>query len=248
MKKRYYRIKDRLEEWWRYPQPSWLQRHLLGIYTDSYDLDRVARRIAAETSAEYMIANMRQANNFATDYDLHDWLGSEVDQELLNDGLVLEFGVATGRTLNHFARLFPENTVHGFDSFEGLPEDWTWYIQKGHFEQPTPKVRSNVELVVGWFDETLKPFMADKQDKAMALLHIDSDLYSSAVTILDETVKTFRPGTIVLFDEYFNFPGWEQDEFRAWNEAVKKHKIKYEYIGMVTRHQKVAVRITKVGK
>jgi hypothetical protein len=52
----------------------------------------------------------------------------------------------------------------------------------------------------------------------------------------------------VLFDEYFNFPGWEQDEFRAWNEAVKKHKIKYEYIGMVTRHQKVAVRITKVGK
>lgn len=243
----YYRIKDRLEEWWRYPQPSWLQKHLLGIYTDSYDLDRVARRRAAETSAEYMIQNMRQANNFPTDYDLHDWLGTQVDAELLESGLVMEFGVATGRTLNHFARLFPNKKVYGFDSFEGLPENWTWYIQKGHFSQPTPRVRNNVELVIGWFDNTLAKFMQTQTDKPMALLHIDSDLYSSAVTILNETVNTFCPGTIVLFDEYFNFPGWEQDEFRAWKECVEKYNIEYEYIGMVTRHQKVAVRITKVG-
>lgn len=241
-----YRLKDRIEEWLRYPQPNWLQKKLLGIYTDSPDLDFVARRQAAEESARYMVDNMRQVPNFATDYDLHDWLPTQCDPDLVDQGLIMEFGVATGRTLNHFARSWPNKTVYGFDGFQGLPENWTWYIRKAHFKQPLPGVRDNCRLIVGWFDQTLDLFLEQHAGPA-AFVHIDSDLYSSAQFVLDRLAPRIVPGTVILFDEYFNFPGWQQDEFRAWKDFVKKHRVKYEYIGMVTRHQKVAVRVTSIG-
>ena len=40
------------------------------------------------------------------------------------NGLFLEFGVSAGRTVNYIASLVPDKTIYGFDSFEGLPEDW----------------------------------------------------------------------------------------------------------------------------
>lgn len=240
-----HRLRDRWHEWWRYPQPNWLQRQLLGLHTDSFDLDFTARRLAAETSAKYMMDHMRQARNFATDYDLHEWIGGEIDPKI-SCGLYLEFGVATGRTLNHWARLWPERKIYGFDGFQGLPEDWTWFIRKGHFRQKLPRVQQNCELVVGWFDKTLEGFLERHLGPA-AFVHIDCDLYSSTQYVLQKLKPRLKPGTVIVFDEYFNFPGWEQDEFRAWQEFVQENQIQYEYIGMVTRHQKVAVRLKKIG-
>jgi hypothetical protein len=241
-----FRIKDRLEEWWRYPQPSATQKQLLGLHTDVIDTDFTAVRLASESSARYVIENMRAVPNFDTDYDLHDWVArTQLDSTLLAVGTVLEFGVATGRTLNHFARLLPQKTVHGFDGFVGLPEDWTSRMRKGFFARTSlPSVRDNCELWVGWFNETLPGFVKSvQQDKPIALLHVDCDLYSSTVTVLKELKKNIVPGTVIVFDEYLNYPGWELDEFKAWQEFVTKNKIKYEYIGRVSKHQKVAVRV-----
>jgi predicted O-methyltransferase YrrM len=168
-----------------------------------------------------------------------------VDPALLPQGLVLEFGVATGRTLNHFARLLPEKTVYGFDGFTGLPEDWTSRMRKGFFARRSlPWVRKNCQLVVGWFSDTL-PGFAKQHTQPLALLHIDSDLYSSAVTILAELHQQIVPGTVIVFDEYINYPGWQLDEFRAWKEYVARHQVKYKYIGRVSRHQKVAIRVVE---
>lgn len=241
-----YRIRDRISEWVRYPQPSRREQQMLGLYTDSFDLDFTARRLAAESSARYLIDHMRHAENFATDYDLHEWVMGEIEPSLLTSGLVLEFGVATGRTINHWARCLPQKIIHGFDSFDGLPENWNWRMRKGHFRQPLPGVRGNVELVVGWFDQTLDDFLKKHFSQHVAFLHLDCDLYNSASLVLDKLAPRLRPGTVVVFDEYFNFPGWQQDEYRAWQEIVSKHGIEYEYIGFVARHQQVAVRITKM--
>lgn len=241
-----HRLRDRLEEWWRYPQPTRAQKKLLGLHTDVIDTDFTATRLASEESARYILENMRAVPNFATDYDLHDWVArTQLDKDLLNRGWVLEFGVATGRTLNHFARLLPQKRVVGFDGFEGLPENWTSRMPQGFFARETlPRVRSNCELVVGWFDATLPNFRANRIGKnPIALLHVDCDLYSSTVTVLDNLKDNIVPGTVIVFDEYMNYPGWQLDEFRAWQEFVKKHKIRYEYIGYVSRHQKVAVRV-----
>lgn len=243
---KFFKIKDRIEEWLRYPQPSAAQKQLLNMHTDVIDYDATAVRLASESSARYMIENMRTVPNFDTDYDLHDWVArTQLDPFLVAKGTLLEFGVATGRTLNHFARLLPNKTVYGFDGFAGLPEDWTSRMRKGFFARRSlPAVRKNCELWVGWFNETLPGFVKDvQQNQPIALLHIDSDLYSSAVTVLNELKKNIVPGTVIVFDEYINYPGWELDEFKAWQEFVKANKIKYEYIGRVSKHQKVAVRV-----
>jgi len=234
------RIRDRFQQWLKYPQPSLEQRSLIGLKTDSFDVDFTARRLAAETSAEYLVTHMRQAQNFATDYDLHEAVGDWVEIT----GHHLEFGVATGRTIRHWARIWPSDTIHGFDSFEGLPETWLWNIRKGHFAQKLPQVPSNVKLHRGWFEETL-PEWLDAHLGPIAFLHIDSDLYSSAKYVLDHVNARLVPGTVIVFDEYFNFPGWQQDEFRAWQEFVSKNKIQYEYLGFVSSHQEVAIRITQ---
>jgi hypothetical protein len=237
----FYRLKDRFEEWLRYPQPSYAQKKLLGLHTDVIDTDFTATRLASEATADYVVNNMRAVPNFANDYDFHDWIART---QTTGSGLVLEFGVATGRTLNHFARIFDKQVVHGFDSFEGLPENWTSRMPKGFFKRNNlPRVRDNCKLHVGWFDETLPPFKKEIKDQPIQLLHVDCDLYSSTVTILTALRKNIVPGTVIVFDEYFNYPGWQLDEFRAWQEFVAKNAIKYEYIGYVSRHQKVAVRV-----
>ena len=76
------------------------------------------------------------------------------------DGLYCEFGVASGRTINFIAERAPDRTIHGFDSFEGLPQDWRSGFRKGTFRMDgLPAVRSNVELHQGWFNETLPAFV-----------------------------------------------------------------------------------------
>jgi hypothetical protein len=242
----FYRIRDRLEEWWRYPQPTLSQKQLLGQYTDVIDTEFTAIRLASEESARYVLEHMRAVPNFDTDYDLHKWVATtQLDQKLLSDGWVLEFGVATGRTLNQFAHWLPNKFVFGFDGFEGLPEDWTSRMRRGFFARDTlPRVRSNCQLVVGWFDQTLPGFKQNKiKQGPIALLHVDCDLYSSTVTILNNLKDNIVPGTVIVFDEYINYPGWQLDEFRAWQEHCRMYGVKYEYIGRVSRHQKVAIRV-----
>jgi len=79
-------------------------------------------------------------------------------------------------------------------------------------------------------------------------VHVDSDLYSSAVTVLEGLASRVVAGTIILFDEYINYPGWEQDEFRAFQEFVARHGVAYEYIGFASSHHSVAVKITEITR
>lgn len=241
-----HRLLDRIEEWWRYPQPTTAQKKLLGLYTDVIDTDVTAVRLASEESARYVIEHMRAVPNFDTDYDLHEWVcKTQLNESLVHNGWILEFGVATGRTLNQFAHWLPGETIFGFDGFQGLPEDWTSRMRRGFFARSRlPRVKKNCELVVGWFDQTLPDFKKNKiKQNPISLLHVDCDLYSSTVTILNNLRENIVPGTVIIFDEYINYPGWQLDEFRAWQEHVKAHNIKYEYIGRVSKHQKVAVRV-----
>lgn len=203
-------------------------------------------RLASEESACYVLEHMRAVPNFDTDYDLHKWVCQTQLDPRLDDGMVLEFGVATGRTLNQFAHWLPRKTIHGFDGFQGLPEDWTSRMRKGFFARSNlPRVRANCELHVGWFDDTLPDFARAHSHLPIQLLHVDCDLYSSTVTVLDQLRDNIAVGTVIIFDEYINYPGWQLDEFRAWQEFCRQHSVKYEYIGRVSRHQKVAVRVTR---
>ncbi len=203
--------------------------------------------IATFQTAEYVMKHMMKVKAF--NYPL-DILTYAIEQVTLNDGLYLEFGVYSGRTINHIASYVPDKIIYGFDSFEGLPETWRSGYEKGTFAVTTlPEVKDNVKLIVGLFEDKLHSFKVEYSN-ACAFIHIDCDLYSSTAYVLEELEEQIQEGTIIVFDEYFNYPGWQDGEYKAFQEFVKKYQIKYEYIAYVEILEQVAVKIIekKVGK
>ncbi len=166
-------------------------------------------------------------------------------------GLFIELGVCTGKTINFIAALNPHQKIYGFDSFEGLPEDWVRNdktISAGTFgfKNPDllPPVLHNVELIKGWFDQTLTDFIkgCDSEDP-IAFLHIDSDIYSSAVTAFQILGSKIGPGTILVFDELYNYPGCENHEFKAFQEFLDRAGLGARYLAYNIYHEQVAVEI-----
>lgn len=94
-----------------------------------------------------------------------------------------------------------------------------------------PKVRENVKLIKGWFNDTLPEFK-DKHAGAIEFLHIDSDLYVSAKDIFNNIGERINTNTLILFDEYHGYPGWKDGEYKAWKEFVDKNNIEYEYLAI----------------
>ena len=215
-----------------------INTHVLGKKTDSYDILTIANIQAAFDSARYYNEKMNKAVNFENDLDL---LTHAMNIREL-DGQILEFGVASGRTINHISTLVSQR-VYGFDVFTGLPETWRTGFSAGAFgRQDLPLVNQNVELIVGLFENTLGEFLKVNHDP-ISLLHVDCDLYGGTKTIFDRLGDLIQSGTVIVFDEYFNYPGWIQHEFKAFQEFVEYKKIKYRYDSFVSKHQQVCVVI-----
>jgi hypothetical protein len=70
-------------------------------------------------------------------------------------------------------------------------------------------------------------------------------VYSSAKTVLDLCGPRLRAGSIVHFDEFFNFPGWKRHEHRAWTEYVERTGVEFEYVAYTYNDNQVTVKITK---
>ena len=214
-------------------QRAWLKLPFVGA--DGYNISELIQLRAAMDTADYCIVHLPRARAFGSSLDLLTFAVSRVSIE----GSYLEFGVASGKTINHVAKQI-SRTVHGFDSFEGLPEDWHTGFEKGAFAQKSPSVRPNVQLHVGWFDKTLPAFLAGNAEP-VAFLHVDCDLYSSTREIFRNLGPRILPGTVIVFDEYFNHPTWREDEHKAFHEFIAERRIGFDYVGYVPSHQQVCV-------
>jgi hypothetical protein len=196
--------------------------------------------LASASAARYFLERMPLARNLVNQHDLIRFAMEQSEVE----GLILQFGVYRGETLRVIAARTAQ-TVYGFDSFEGLPEDWTHFQRKGRFsldgDLPVFE-QTNVKLVRGWFENTLPLFLAEHTGAAR-FVHIDSDLYRSAVTVLSHLRSRIVSGTVILFDEYFNYPGWEHHEYCAFQEFIRDTGLGYEYLGFASSQQGVAVKI-----
>jgi hypothetical protein len=200
-------------------------------------------RRTAEECADYAQLRMANALQFV---DKSDLLAFALGKATL-PGIVAEFGVWKGKSINRLAQKVHPALVYGFDSFEGLKEDWAgWDMVKGSFDLKggMPSVATNVRLLKGWFDATIPPFLAAVPG-SFAFAHVDSDTYEAAKAVLDLTRERLRPGTVLVFDEYFGYRGWRLGEFRAWQECASANGIAYDYLGFST--QSVAVRVTSVS-
>jgi hypothetical protein len=197
--------------------------------------------LALKESVEYAQKNMRRA------------VGVESSREVLTmgleqvsvDGHYLEFGVFKGGTIRFIAgQVGSQQTVHGFDSFEGLSEAWSGDSGRFDAKGRLPKVPQNVILHKGYFADTL-PGWLEQHPGPAAFIHIDSDLYESARDVFDHLGDRIVAGTVIVFDEYFNYPNWQDHEFLAFQELVARRGIRYQYLAYA-RFQ-VGLKITDVA-
>jgi hypothetical protein len=208
---------------------------------EALDIRLARQRLASESTARYVQEAMGACREFRSRLDLlaHSLTLAQPP------GLFLEFGVGRGATVN-FTASRVNGFVHGFDSFHGLPEDFgAWESVRGTFstDGALPEVRSNVVLHPGLFDDSLPEFVRTYDDP-VAWVHADCVLYSSTGTVLGHLRPRIRPGTVLVFDEYFNYPNWEQDgEYRAFQEFVAQHGVRYRYVSYMSNGNSVAVMV-----
>lgn len=160
----------------------------------------------------------------------------------------VEFGVDTGTTINFIAnwlsKLQTARYIVGFDSFYGLPENWTLGHPKGTFNRNgvMPEVAGNVLLIKGLFEETL-PLFIKPHDFQWGFIHIDCDIYSSTKAIFDNIGKNIAPGTIIAFDELINYDQYILHELKAFEEFLHKSGLGYEIL-CYNQYEQVVVKIT----
>lgn len=175
------------------------------------------------------------APRFADRWLMYEALAAPVSQERV---LYLEFGVYEGYTLRRWAKLLrnPASSLHGFDSFEGLPEVWDGLRPKGTFDVKgmLPQYDDpRVSLHKGWFEETLPRFALPAHERLV--LHLDADLYSSTKFVLDTLRESISPGTIIIFDEFCD----RLHELKAFDEFLQATGDRFRFLAGTTNLEQV---------
>lgn len=157
----------------------------------------------------------------------------KIEEKYNDNGLYLEFGVFKGNSINLFAKKMKKKIstkIHGFDSFEGLREDWKGHVfyPKGslNLNKKLPLTQKNVVLITGWIQDTLPKFLENNKYK-INFIHIDVDTYETTKFILNQTKKYLRPGSIILFDDLYNFSGWSVGEYKALTEELNENEYQF---------------------
>ena len=169
---------------------------------------------------------------FAERTEMYD----HVHAQLIGDRPIdyLEFGVFQGESIRHWSQLnrHPESRFFGFDSFEGLPEDWKRFdgqMVKSHFDVngALPDIDDDrVSFVPGWFQQTVDTFLEKYEPQEQLVVHVDSDLYSSALYVLTRLDALLVPGTIVIFDEFSSV----LNEFQALDNYCSAYMREYDVL------------------
>ena len=171
-------------------------------------------------------------------------------------GDVAEFGTMSGRTATILAQAIKQHNSSRrlmlFDSFEGLPtstsavDSCSPHVRSGVWSSGTCKgltsqqlrdkcaehlPNTQIEIHEGWFADTLRKLHGDTR---FALIHIDSDLYKSAVDVLDYCFanRTISRGAAVHFDDWdCNQADPRFGERLAWRVMVDKFAVNFTDCG-----------------
>ena len=153
----------------------------------------------------------------------------------------IEFGVYKGASVNDLSKYVKK--IYAFDSFEGLKEDMlgnTEAIGTFNLNKKIPSLNQNVVPIVGWIQDTLDKFL-EKENPKINFVHIDVDTYETSKLILKKIKKYLVPNATILFDELYNFPGWDVGEYRALREEFDENSYQFKVFSI--EDQKVVVKI-----
>lgn len=178
----------------------------------------------------------RPIRQYEKRYQLYDFIAGHF--ELAQKRIIyLEFGVASAASFKWWLTKNenPDSFFAGFDTFEGLPEQWGSFFEKGSMSFQLPDIKDNrATFRKGLFQDTLTNFTRAEsnllQSKAATrVVHMDADLYSSTAFTLSQLYPFLQKGDLILFDE-FNVA---LHEFKAYHEFVSNFYIHLKPVASV---------------
>jgi O-methyltransferase len=171
-----------------------------------------------------------QIKLFENREELYKW----VNETLIRNKIIdyLEFGVWKGESIQKWSGLNnnAESRFFGFDSFKGLPEDWNKKVLAGTFDLNgnAPVINDKrVTFVKGLFQNTLRSFLESYAPQYPLVVHVDSDIYTSALFCLTQLDHIMKPGTIIIFDEFSDV----LHEFAAFYDYYRSYCRNWEVLG-----------------
>lgn len=195
-------------------------------------------RILTEINANALLVEWTAAHPAQRQLDSREALYALVNDQLGGAPVdYLEFGVWKGDSILEWARLnpHPDSRFVGFDSFEGLPENWstvTNAMPKGMFSTDGALPQTDdprISFVKGWFNQTLPGFMAEWTPRSRLVVHIDADLYSSTLYCLTMLDRWLSPPALLMFDEFF----CSSHEFQAYYDWARAYGREHRVVGAV---------------
>ena len=179
--------------------------------------------------------------NYDRRYAFYQWV---IDNEKLDEQInYLEFGVASGESFKWFAQRMShlQSRLCGFDTFDGLPEDWGPF-KKGAFSnnsQPPEINDTRCRFYKGLFQQTLPAFLKDFDAGERTVVMMDADLYSATLYVLTCLAPYLKKGDIIFFDE-FVVP---THEFKAFLDFTESYYIKLELIAAANNYYFAAFKV-----
>lgn len=160
-------------------------------------------------------------------YKLFDLVAPQLQEAKV---LYMEFGVWKGESMRYWSKLLRNQSsmLHGFDSFEGLPEHWNYFTMKGYFSMDgeIPAIDDHrVSFFKGWFEDTLPSYQMPHHEQLF--INLDADLYSSTKTVLGILKHHIRNGTFIYFDEFSD----RFHEMKAFDEFLLDGGMTFRVVG-----------------
>lgn len=186
-------------------------------------------------------------------------------QDDLHNTLFLEFGVMYGISMNIFVEIYEKYKISdvlffGFDSWQGLPKEekdvgfqsnWVEGSFKGSVLPDTLQKfhnKTNVFLVDGWFKDTLTTNLIQRfGNKKVGIVHIDCDIYSSAIEVLEFLLdnRLLQKGSLIIYDDWGGYleklgegHEFECGEGRAHREMMTKYNLETKFLTKYILHEK----------
>lgn len=202
----------------------------------------LSRWIKDNRSKTIMDDFYRPVRNYSERINLHEFIADTQNLEMEPIDY-LEFGVCGGHSFFWWMEKnqHPGSKFFGFDTFEGLPENWGPF-KKGDMNAGLPELTDKRgKFYKGLFQQTLFPFLDeyDLNNGRRKVIHMDADLFSSTLYTLTSLARYLKEGDIIFFDE-FNVP---DHEFAAFTYFTQSYYIDFELLGAVNNYYQVAMKV-----
>lgn len=225
-----------------------LKKCISFVFSKNYEL---LRSIGGYAHFSQFVKNHgKNSKLLSSTNEFYDYINALQNKDPI---IYLEFGVFKGKSILYFSKINNHigSIFIGFDSFEGLPEDWNLtggnVIKKGTFnvngqipETSDPRVR----FIKGYFQNTLLKFLEEEKNtlkSARKVIHFDADLYSSELFCLAQLYQYLNDGDLLFFDDFYVI----EHDFRAFIDFTRSHIIDFNMVAHTKNFGKAAFRITK---